>query len=71
MYAKWEANRYQITFNYEHNSSNPYGNLGYDKKQKQQQSLQKMELIQKQPHMMQKLEVCQIQHLQEQHLLSG
>lgn len=32
MYAKWEANRYQITFNYEHNSSNPYGNLGYDKK---------------------------------------
>ena len=41
------------------------------KKQKQQQSLQKMELIQKQPHMMQKLEVCQIQHLQEQHLLSG
>ena len=32
MYAKWEANRYQITFNYEHNSSNPYGNLGYDEK---------------------------------------
>ena len=32
MYAKWEANRYQITFNYEHNSRNPYGNLGYDEK---------------------------------------
>ena len=32
MYAKWEANRYQITFNYGHDSSNPYGNLGYDEK---------------------------------------
>ena len=32
MYAKWEANRYQIAFNYGHDSSNPYGNLGYDEK---------------------------------------